>query len=208
MRTAPLLALMVLSALACGGGEPAAPPVAPPPAEPPAAAPAAPPPAATPAPAAVPAAPAAPAHATTEKTFAEAAFACCDSERPQNLLRDYLQFQEALVAGKQANGELTAIAGGAKGSMKLGSFSAEDRAALEEIARQAEAMLPMDLEGKRTAFKQLSATAIPFFRRHAGGSRKVAEAYCPMADGAWLQTATTISNPYYGDKMLTCGSFR
>ncbi len=33
-------------------------------------------------------------------------------------------------------------------------------------------------------------------------------ASCPMVHKPWLQTASTIDNPYFGKSMLTCGSFR
>ena len=33
-------------------------------------------------------------------------------------------------------------------------------------------------------------------------------AFCPMVHKPWLQTASTIDNPYFGKSMLTCGSFR
>ena len=33
-------------------------------------------------------------------------------------------------------------------------------------------------------------------------------AFCPMVQKPWLQTASTVDNPYFGKSMLTCGSFR
>jgi uncharacterized protein DUF3347 len=35
----------------------------------------------------------------------------------------------------------------------------------------------------------------------------VKQAFCPMVVKPWLQKGETISNPYYGSEMLTCGSF-
>ena len=29
--------------------------------------------------------------------------------------------------------------------------------------------------------------------------------YCPMVNKQWLQKGETVSNPYYGKAMLTCG---
>jgi hypothetical protein len=33
-------------------------------------------------------------------------------------------------------------------------------------------------------------------------------AYCPMVRKSWLQKDGTISNPYYGSSMQTCGEFK
>ncbi|MDD4729441.1 MAG: DUF3347 domain-containing protein [Dysgonamonadaceae bacterium] len=44
----------------------------------------------------------------------------------------------------------------------------------------------------------------------AGSDRPLYQAYCPMYNnnkgGAWLSTTKEISNPYFGSKMLKCGS--
>ena len=43
-----------------------------------------------------------------------------------------------------------------------------------------------------------------------GSDRPLFQAYCPMYNnnkgGAWLSTSKEISNPYFGSKMLKCGS--
>ena len=43
-----------------------------------------------------------------------------------------------------------------------------------------------------------------------GSDRTLFQAYCPMYNnnkgGAWLSTTKEISNPYFGSKMLKCGS--
>lgn len=43
-----------------------------------------------------------------------------------------------------------------------------------------------------------------------GSDRALYQAYCPMynndKDGAWLSASKEISNPYFGSKMLKCGS--
>jgi Cu(I)/Ag(I) efflux system membrane fusion protein len=61
---------------------------------------------------------------------------------------------------------------------------------------------------QRNHFKQLSAhlsNGIKLF----GVDQKIYEQFCPMADnnkGAyWLSTTKEITNPYFGEAMLTCG---
>lgn len=209
--TALVLTGLLVLGLACAGGESttAPPPVAPPPVAPaPIAAP-------TPMTTPTPATPKDPALAVpvpppAEKTFEEVAFYCCDHERAGWVLHEYLQVGEKLADdnGTRINGEITALAGTARAAITKGGFGAEQNAVLERVETNAKAMLTKDLEGKREGYKQVSADLIPFMRAHAGGSTKVAEVWCPMAEAGWLQGSATVSNPYYGSKMLTCGSFR
>jgi len=60
------------------------------------------------------------------------------------------------------------------------------------------------LSAARVAFKKLSADAIQLAKGHEG----YYVANCPMAGSDWLQTTTTISNPYLGRQMSTCGSIK
>lgn len=64
---------------------------------------------------------------------------------------------------------------------------------------------------QRTAFLDLSA-AIEDLLSGAIASGELYKQYCPMAfegkGGAWLSASQEIRNPYYGDKMLKCGSVR
>lgn len=32
--------------------------------------------------------------------------------------------------------------------------------------------------------------------------------FCPMKNASWLSDSKEVCNPYYGDKMLTCGSVK
>ena len=68
-------------------------------------------------------------------------------------------------------------------------------------------------EDARTRFKRMSEGVIALQRRFGHeGNETWHVAYCPMAfdnTGAeWLQRGTTISNPYFGSKMLRCGEIR
>lgn len=68
-----------------------------------------------------------------------------------------------------------------------------------------------DLEARRTAFQPLSDALIARIREH--GTDAVGNAYvvhCPMAFGNtgadWISAEPKVLNPYFGDRMLTCGS--
>ena len=86
---------------------------------------------------------------------------------------------------------------------KLGSSAAPIQTAAGEFQQSG------DLKSARAAFGRLGDAIITYARTSnvsIGSGVKVA--YCPMARKYWLQRATTIQNPYYGSRMLTCGSFK
>lgn len=146
------------------------------------------PPTPAPAPAApVPAAPAPP-----------AGFVCCADSGSQAVVDAYLPLQRSLVESN--------VAAAAAAARTLAT--AAQSAGAPEVAALAQAVAGTELEPLRDAFAPLSAGVIAYARAHTGGALVVREAWCPMAPGGWLQTEAAIRNPYYGDQMLTCGSFR
>lgn len=59
----------------------------------------------------------------------------------------------------------------------------------------------------RDAFKQLSKRAVHYAESKPGYYL----ANCPMVpngEGNWVQTSRSVSNPYFGKAMLTCGSIK
>lgn len=68
-----------------------------------------------------------------------------------------------------------------------------------------------DINQQRVAFQDLSA-AMEQMLSGSVSSGQVYKQFCPMAfegKGAyWLSSSEEIRNPYYGDKMLKCGSVR
>jgi hypothetical protein len=67
-----------------------------------------------------------------------------------------------------------------------------------------------DVDDQREAFEGLSTSMIALTK-----ATKPAKAYvqfCPMAGGgkgaSWLSDKREVRNPYYGDKMLKCGSVK
>jgi len=65
------------------------------------------------------------------------------------------------------------------------------------------------LESQRALFLQISNNMINLIENF-GTSEKVMVQFCPMADdfkgGFWLSKDPAIKNPYFGSKMMTCGS--
>lgn len=65
----------------------------------------------------------------------------------------------------------------------------------------------LDLDAQRTAFSALT-TPMGKLAKAAPGPVPVYIAQCPMYNGGaeWLSLEKPIKNPFYGNKMLTCGS--
>jgi Protein of unknown function (DUF3347) len=67
-----------------------------------------------------------------------------------------------------------------------------------------------DIEVQRTSFSKLSDNLYKSIKAYGLGGATAFYEFCPMAfdnQGAyWLSEAAEIRNPYFGDKMLKCGS--
>jgi len=69
-----------------------------------------------------------------------------------------------------------------------------------------------DIEVQRKAFSNLSDNLYKSIKAFGIGGKTAFYDYCPMAfnnEGAyWLSEQEQIRNPYFGDKMLTCGTVK
>lgn len=67
-----------------------------------------------------------------------------------------------------------------------------------------------DIEAQRTSFSKLSDNMYKSIKAYGLGGATAYYEYCPMAfnntGGYWLSDIAEIRNPYFGDKMLKCGS--
>jgi hypothetical protein len=128
-----------------------------------------------------------------------------EQERLDQFVTRYLALEEALVASdlKAARVGVEALREAAKG-MEAGPLEGLAAKVVAAAGTEAES-----LETLRIDFKNLSARVAELVRM-APPSSEVApvlfRAWCPMAKAEWLQTSSTIANPYYGQAMLTCGS--
>jgi hypothetical protein len=61
-----------------------------------------------------------------------------------------------------------------------------------------------NIKHQREHFKMLSENMYDLLKAF-GSSETIYQDYCPMAKATWLSESTTIKNPYYGNKMLSCG---
>ena len=122
----------------------------------------------------------------------------------------YLRVQ-GLLAADDSEGLPDAWRDLVDGASRLASNGEPELRRLAERVVTSAAPDPSGLAGAREQFKAISRTVLELLQ-HAVPSNEVAptlyEAYCPMAKAPWLQTGTSIMNPYYGAAMLDCGSIR
>lgn len=64
------------------------------------------------------------------------------------------------------------------------------------------------IQKQREYFYNLSDNMIAVAKKFKLSDRSVYVQYCPMAEGSWLSNENKIVNPYYGSKMLSCGSVK
>jgi hypothetical protein len=135
--------------------------------------------------------------------IAAAAPAVHASDAMKAIVGSYLEIQTALAADK-TDGVKEAAGKIAEQATRMGP----DGQAILKAAKAVENGLP-DIKEVRPAFGDLSDAVIA--RAKAEGWKDLPDtklAYCPMARKSWLQKEATISNPYYGKSMLTCGEFK
>ena len=62
-----------------------------------------------------------------------------------------------------------------------------------------------DIEGQRTQLAALSEVLWNLTKNAEDVSTTVYYDYCPMKKSSWLSEEAAIKNPFYGNKMLSCG---
>jgi hypothetical protein len=125
-------------------------------------------------------------------------------QQPVQLVFDnYIQVQGALVKDSMAG---VAKAGAAMAKAIKGDSK---QALPAKAAEQAEALgKAKDLEAARAAFKSLSESLVEFVKGQKAAAGTYHVAYCPMAKASWVQTGTTVLNPYMGKSMPHCGQLK
>ncbi len=127
-------------------------------------------------------------------------------EEAKTIVNAYLKIKQALVetdadAASAAAKELLEETKGIKG----GEAFAEFRSRIEKIANS------KDIATQRVLFAGLAETVADLAGNHDMGMTLYKQ-YCPMAmnheGGYWLSEKEEIFNPYFGDRMLHCGSVK
>lgn len=122
--------------------------------------------------------------------------------KTESIYQGYIALKNAFVASNSAAVKSTA----ATLSVALKAFQGCENTALiaDKIAGTG------DIKIQRKEFTALSSDVIAMFKHADIKKGSIYIQHCPMANngegGDWLSSEKKISNPYYGDKMLTCGA--
>ena len=116
----------------------------------------------------------------------------------------YFELKDALVESDEAKAKAIAEAYQTKLNTWLGDTTAKD------ISKNLAAIAKTALKAQRVHFYGLSIQMETILKSYQDSSRNaVYLQYCPMAfnntGASWLSKEKNILNPYFGDKMLTCG---
>ena len=144
-------------------------------------------------------------------------FSLAASAQSANALTAYYEVKDALVATDAAAAKTAATAlVSALRAMKTAGLSAADKKAHAAARSTALAInKTADIDAQREQFESLSTSMIALAKATKPTKREAPSTFvqfCPMAaDGKgafWLSGQKEIKNPYYGSKMLKCGSVK
>jgi hypothetical protein len=124
----------------------------------------------------------------------------------------YIQIKNGLVADNKENaakGATALLTAFSKFDMtKLSGEANKDYMEIYESAKeQAEHIVKSPIDHQREHFETLS-TDINDLVTLLGTEKTLYQDYCPMKKVSWLSETKDVKNPYYGSKMLTCGSVK
>jgi len=140
-------------------------------------------------------------HSSNSGSMASVSF---EDEQVSKAVNTYLGLKDALVEtngekAKDAANELLAI---------LENSGIEGKSEMEVEVKKIAGTT--DTEAQRVSFDRVSNHMIQLVKSSVLTEGKLYKQYCPMAknnEGAfWLSVSNEIRNPYFGDKMLKCGS--
>ncbi|MFT3751276.1 MAG: DUF3347 domain-containing protein [Agriterribacter sp.] len=119
------------------------------------------------------------------------------------LLSAYFSVKDALVATD--NKASAKAAGDFVDALK----TSKDFAQKDDLLKAVETMYKSTgIEKQRAAFEKISTIMWDIVKQSGPLSQDVYYQYCPMKKAYWLSNEAAIKNPYYGSKMLTCGSVK
>jgi hypothetical protein len=137
-----------------------------------------------------------------------------------HLINAYIDLKDALVASDAAKATAAAqTLRTAADSLKVNEIKGDSTGVIKEtaltytstITGSAQALVAeKDIEGKRKEFGNIADAMWTLTRTVRYSGKKLYWEYCPMAfnnQGAyWISYERDIKNPYFGSKMMTCGS--
>ncbi len=139
-------------------------------------------------------------------------------EQLASVFTSYVELKDAFVAsdaGKVKTEATETKDALSKVDMKLLSGAAHNDwmnfvAPIESSLKEIESST--DIETQRKSFSTLSDNMYKSVKAFGLGGKQAFYEFCPMAfnneGGYWLSDQEKIQNPYFGDKMLTCGEVK
>ncbi|UPK66602.1 DUF3347 domain-containing protein [Chitinophaga filiformis] len=142
-------------------------------------------------------------HSSMADSNAAAAIQLKD-DKLNAVYQHYVHLTTALINGDEAEAK---IAGNA---IETGAAAVAEGKALGAAAAKITAA--GDIEAQRTAYADLSNNFISLVKKSGLNSGALYVDFCPMAmndKGAyWLSANKEVKNPYFGEKMMTCGEVK
>lgn len=130
--------------------------------------------------------------------------ATIQDDRLNAVYQHYIHLTNALVAENTNEAKIAANA------IEAGANAVDNGNLLATLA--AKITNSSDLEKQRAAYSELSDEIITRVKRAGMQQGELYLTHCPMAfddkGASWLSNSRTVRNPYYGDKMLSCGSVK
>ena len=132
------------------------------------------------------------------------------------LIENYLNIKNALVLtdSKAASDAGQKLAESAK-AFELDSFESSKQSEINEILEiieeHGEHIAKSEIDHQREHFQEMAGEFMDLLKI-TGTDRTLYQQFCPMYNngkgGTWLSEFSEIKNPFYGNKMLTCGSIK
>lgn len=127
-----------------------------------------------------------------------------ENQKMTKAYAEYIQLKDALVASNLANVKKAAETLQKTLALVSGVSNAKAEAAKVSNATS--------LDKQRKAFADLSDEMTKLVKQNKPTMGEIYVEHCPMANGNtgayWLSNEKEIKNPYFGDKMLKCGSIK
>lgn len=138
---------------------------------------------------------------TAEETTEDVQSSSIQTQAVSGMVDGYLKLKDALVASNAEEARQIAIS-------MIGQTDADDTP--QVVQAVTEISNTTDIEEQRQHFELLSTSLYENIQEGKELDQTLYKQYCPMAfddKGAyWLSAQEEIRNPYFGDRMLKCGS--
>ena len=146
-----------------------------------------------------------------EKASAEAGTAAGSQGQIMSEIIDaYMKIHGALVADSPEGVKTYAgILAGAVQKLKAGRTKGMTKVVADAVSQTLPGLLSGDIGQAKASFAILSQTMVEYVKgpgKEEARSQGIRIFYCPMKKESWLQTGSSVQNPFLGKDMLVCGS--